>query len=74
MALTIAFLGTAGAVIDGFDPIWWLVVIGGLATSALVLPMHTSDRAPSRQRHRAAAARSSSAPTPVGGSACRVSG
>ena len=64
VALTIAFLGTAGAVIDGFDPIWWLVVIGGLATSALVLPMHTSNA-----RHRvsgivAAAARSSLAQTP----------
>jgi EmrB/QacA subfamily drug resistance transporter len=59
VALTIAFLGTAVAVIDGFDPIWWLVVIGGLATSALVLPMHTVNA-----RHRvsgivAAAARSS---------------
>ncbi len=42
VALTIAFLGTAGAVIDGFDPIWWIVVVGGLATSALVLPMRTS--------------------------------
>ena len=42
VALTIAFLGTAGAVIDGFDQIWWIVVIGGLATSALVLPMRTS--------------------------------
>jgi EmrB/QacA subfamily drug resistance transporter len=41
VALTIAFLGTS-AVIDGFDPIWWIVVAGGLATSALVLPMHTS--------------------------------
>jgi EmrB/QacA subfamily drug resistance transporter len=42
VALTIAFLGASGAVIDGFDPIWWIVVGGGLATSALVIPMHTS--------------------------------
>ena len=42
VALTVAFLGAAGAVIDGFDPIWWLIVVGGLATSALVLPMRTS--------------------------------
>ena len=42
VALTIAFLGAAGAVIDGFDPIWWTIVVGGLATSALVLPMRTS--------------------------------
>lgn len=64
VALTIAFLGTSGAVIDGFDPIWWIVVIGGLATSALVLPTHTSNA-----RHRvngivAAAAPSSSAQPP----------
>jgi EmrB/QacA subfamily drug resistance transporter len=42
VALTIAFLGAAGAVVDGFDPIWWIVVVGGLATTALVLPMRTS--------------------------------
>jgi len=47
VALTVAFLGAAGAVIDGFDPIWWLVAVGGLATSALVLPMRTST-APAR--------------------------
>ena len=60
VALTVAFLGAAGAVIDGFDPIWWLVVVGGLATSALVLPMrtstapptHGSPRRPSRRRPR----------------------
>ena len=54
VALTVAFLGAAGAVIDGFDPIWWLVVIGGLATSALVLPMRTPPR---RSRHRTRARR-----------------
>jgi EmrB/QacA subfamily drug resistance transporter len=42
VALTIAFLGSAGVLIDGFDPIWWLLVVGGLATSALVLPMRTA--------------------------------
>ena len=42
VALTVAFLGATGAVIDSFDPIWWLIVVGGLATSALVLPMRTS--------------------------------
>lgn len=42
VALTIAFLGAAGAGIDGFDSIWWLVAGGGLATSALVLPMRPS--------------------------------
>ena len=42
VALTVAFLGAAGAAIDGFDPIWWLIAVGGLATSALVLPMRTT--------------------------------
>ena len=42
VALTIAFLGASGAVIDGFDPVWWIVVVGGLATSAFVLPMRTA--------------------------------
>ena len=42
VALTIAFLGTAGAELDVFDGIWWLIVVGGLATSALVVPMRTS--------------------------------
>jgi MFS family permease len=42
VALTIAFLGTAATGVDTFDAIWWLIVIGGLATSALVLPMRTA--------------------------------
>jgi EmrB/QacA subfamily drug resistance transporter len=42
VALTIAFLGASDAVIDGFDSIWWMIVVGGLATSALVLPMRTA--------------------------------
>ena len=42
VALTIALLGTSGAVVDVHDRIWWIVVAGGLATSALVLPMRTS--------------------------------
>ena len=44
VALTIAFLGTAGTTVDVFDGIWWLIVVGGLATSALVLPMRTAHR------------------------------
>ena len=43
VALTIAFLGTSGAVIGVYDRIWWIIVIGGLATSMLVLPMRTSE-------------------------------
>ena len=45
VALTIAFLGTSSglaAALLGYDRIWWLIVIGGLATSALVLPMRTA--------------------------------
>ncbi|MDP1795469.1 MAG: DHA2 family efflux MFS transporter permease subunit [Acidimicrobiales bacterium] len=41
VALTIALLGAGGAVtFDRFDRIWWVIVIGGLATSLLVLPTH----------------------------------
>ena len=46
VALTIAFLGAATgipAAMSAFDQIWWLIVIGGLATSALVLPLLTHD-------------------------------
>lgn len=45
VALTIAFLGTStdfAATLAGYDRIWWLIVIGGLITSALVLPMRTT--------------------------------
>ena len=42
VALTIALLGTAGTTVDVFDSIWWLIVVGGLVTSALVLPLHTA--------------------------------
>jgi EmrB/QacA subfamily drug resistance transporter len=45
VALTIAFLGTANglaATLVGYARIWWLIVIGGLSTSALVLPMRTA--------------------------------
>jgi EmrB/QacA subfamily drug resistance transporter len=52
VALTVALLATTMA---GFDRIWWLIIIGGLATSALVLPLltprphHTpTDQLPSR--------------------------
>ncbi|MEY2468777.1 MAG: hypothetical protein QOF21_1475 [Actinomycetota bacterium] len=39
VALTIALLGTGGVdTLARFDRIWWLLVIGGLATSVLVLP------------------------------------
>lgn len=44
VALTIAFLGAATGIsetMSPFDQIWWLIVIGGLATSALVLPLLT---------------------------------
>jgi EmrB/QacA subfamily drug resistance transporter len=44
VALTIAFLGTPTSVASllvGFDHIWWLIAIGGLATSALILPLRT---------------------------------
>lgn len=46
VALTIALLGTTTVGVDTFDGIWWIIVIGGLATSALVLPMRTPHHQP----------------------------
>jgi EmrB/QacA subfamily drug resistance transporter len=45
VALTIAFLGTSSdlaSALAGYDRIWWLIVLGGLLTSLLVLPMRTA--------------------------------
>jgi EmrB/QacA subfamily drug resistance transporter len=45
VALTIAFLGTStdfNSTLAGYDRIWWLIVVGGLITSLLVLPMRTA--------------------------------
>jgi len=44
VALTIAFLGAPGLLADaltGFDRIWLLTLIGGVATSLLALPLRT---------------------------------
>jgi EmrB/QacA subfamily drug resistance transporter len=48
VALTVALLATTTGVgsavssaMSGFDRIWWMIVVGGLATSALVLPLRT---------------------------------
>lgn len=44
VALTVAFLGAATSLpsaLPAFDHIWWLIVVGGLATSALALPLVT---------------------------------
>lgn len=48
VALTIALVGaaTGGAeLLTSYDRIWWLIVAGGLATSALVLPTRTTSTA-----------------------------
>jgi EmrB/QacA subfamily drug resistance transporter len=62
VALTVAFLG-APVGLDGalaaFDRIWWVIVAGGLATSALVLPMRTASVGAG---HRAAAVATDPAP------------
>ena len=46
VALTIAFLtvpaGLAAAV-GAYDRVWWVIVAGGIATSALVLPLRTAN-------------------------------
>ncbi len=42
VALTIAFLGvpsSLAAALSGFDRIWWIIVAGGLATSAFSVPL-----------------------------------
>jgi hypothetical protein len=44
VALTIAMVGrptSLGAAVAGFDRVWWLLVAGGLATSALCLGLDT---------------------------------
>ncbi len=44
VALTLALLGTSAGLADAlvaFDRIWWVIVAGGLVTSALVLPLRT---------------------------------
>ena len=45
VALTIAFLGTSSglaAALAAYDRIWWLIIAGGLVTSALALPLRTA--------------------------------
>jgi EmrB/QacA subfamily drug resistance transporter len=43
VALTIALLGHGGGdAFNRFDRVWWVIIIGGLATSVLVLPTHTT--------------------------------
>ena len=45
VALTIALLGHGGVdTLDRFDRIWWVIIIGGLATSVLVLPTRAALR------------------------------
>ena len=44
VALAIALIGAPSSLDDAlasFDRVWWIIVIGGLATSALVVPMRT---------------------------------
>ena len=47
VALAIALISRpAISVIDAYDAVWWLIVAGGLVTSALSLPLHTGRRLP----------------------------
>lgn len=47
VALTIALLGHGGVdAFDRFDRVWWVIIVGGLATSLLVLPTRAAERAP----------------------------
>lgn len=50
VALTIAFLAApAGlaASVGAYDRVWWVIVVGGIATSLLVLPLRTAHPLPS---------------------------
>lgn len=49
VALTIALLGHGGRGPQSFDRIWWVLVIGGVATSLLVLPTRAVPRAQTAQ-------------------------
>jgi hypothetical protein len=63
VALTIAFLGTSSGVAGAtgaYDRIWWLIVLGGVVTSVLALPLRAAGVA-SRERAASAAPR----PEPV---------
>ncbi|HUS22084.1 MAG TPA: DHA2 family efflux MFS transporter permease subunit [Aeromicrobium sp.] len=57
VALTIAFLGASSelaAAPVAYDRIWWLIVAGGLITSALALPMRTALTVPLQPEPKAA--------------------
>ncbi len=45
VALTIGLLGAPSSLADAllrFDRVWWIIILGGLATSALALPLRTA--------------------------------
>ncbi len=49
VALTVAFLTTpAGlaAALSPYDRVWWVILAGGIATTALVMPLHTVTAGP----------------------------
>lgn len=45
VALTVGFLAVPGGIAD-YDRIWWLIVVGGLGTSILALPLRTGGVSP----------------------------
>lgn len=58
VALTVAFLSAAigaGAALSAYDDIWWSIVVGGLGTSALAMPLRTAAVATGPDRSLAAA-------------------
>lgn len=49
VALTIGFLADPTGLVDAlarFDRVWWLIILGGLGTTALALPLRTRQGAP----------------------------
>jgi hypothetical protein len=46
VAVTVAFLASGAAPLAAFERVWWVIVAGGLATSALAVPMRRRTPAP----------------------------
>ncbi|MEZ5297577.1 MAG: DHA2 family efflux MFS transporter permease subunit [Ilumatobacteraceae bacterium] len=40
----VAGVATPDAALDAFEQVWWVIVVGGIGTALLVLPMRTAER------------------------------
>jgi EmrB/QacA subfamily drug resistance transporter len=53
VALAVAFMGRPNSVshaVVNFEQIWWLVIVGGLVTALLALPLHTDQPRPTASK------------------------